>query len=136
MKFDNFSEFKKVISDNTPLPPPPPTPHFPTSLSRLEYENRYVTQPLPIFNSYLFNRIKIIPIYANESSKPISLIKRRIQYLTKALFPRFSRIIIINICVSVGKVSLRFEKDYIHETEYFWSVTIDKTGPILPVYCV
>ena len=25
---------------------------------------------------------------------------------------------------------------YIHEIEYSWSVNIDKTGPILAVYCV
>ena len=47
---------------------------------------------LPIFNSYLFNRIKIVPVYAHESSKPISLIKRRIDYLTKAFFAQFSKI--------------------------------------------
>ena len=40
---------------------------------------------LPIFNSYLFNRIKIVPAYAHVSSKPLFLIKRRIEYLTKAL---------------------------------------------------
>ena len=47
---------------------------------------------LPIFNSYLFNRIKIVSIYAHVSSKPISLIERRIEYLTKALLARFSKI--------------------------------------------
>ena len=46
---------------------------------------------------------KIVPIYAHESSKPISLIKRRIEYLTKALLPRFSKIIIIIFQVSVKK---------------------------------
>ena len=75
----------------------------PTSLSRIAYENRYVTHPLPIFNSYLFNRIKIVPSYAHESSKPISLIKRRIEYLTKALLPRFSKIITIIFQVFFGK---------------------------------
>ena len=75
----------------------------PTSLSRIAYENRYVTHPLPIFNSYLFNRIKIVPIYAHESSKPISLIKRRIEYLTKALLHRFSKIINIIFQVFFGK---------------------------------
>ena len=107
----------------------------PTSLSRIAYENRYVTHPLPIFNSYLFNRIKIVPIYAHESSKPISLIKRRIEYLTKALYARFSKIIMF-FKFLLEKVSRRFENDYIHEIEYSWSVNIDKTGPILAVYCV
>ena len=69
------------------------TPYLPASLSRIAYENRYVTHFWPIFNSYLFNRIKIVPIYAHESSKPISLIKRRIEYSTKALLARFSKII-------------------------------------------
>ena len=80
LKFDNFSEFQNVIKDN---PPPPP----PTSLSCIAYENRFVTHPLLIFSSYLFNGIKIAPIHAHESSKPISLIKRRIKYLTKAPVP-------------------------------------------------
>ena len=39
---------------------------------------------LAIFNSYLFNSIKILLIYAHILSKPISLIKKRIEYLTKA----------------------------------------------------
>ena len=65
---------------------------------------------LPIFNSYLFNRIKIVPIYAHESSKPTSLIKRRIEYLTKALLARF-------VTINVSKFSRRFENDYIHEIE-------------------
>ena len=131
LKFDNFSEFQNFISDNNPLH----RPHFPTSLSRIAYENRYVTHPLPIFNSYLFNRIKIVPIYAHESSKPISLIKRRFEYLTKALLARFSKIIMF-FKFLLEKVSRRFENDYIHEIEYSWSVNIDKTGPILAVYCV
>ena len=107
----------------------------PTSLSRIAYENRYVTHLLPIFNSYLFNRIKIVPIYAHESSKPISLIKRRFEYLTKALLARFSKIIMF-FKFLLEKVSRRFENDYIHEIEYSWSVNIDKTGPILAVICV
>ena len=106
----------------------------PTSSSRIAYENRYVTHPLPIFNSYLFNRIKIVPICARESSKP-SLIKRRIEYLTKALLVRFSKTIMF-FKFLLEKVSRRFENDFIHETEYFWSVNIDKIGPILAVYCV
>ena len=80
-----------------------PRTHPQTSLSRIAYENRFVTHPLSIFSSYLFNRIKIVPIHAHESSKPISLIKRRIEYLTKALLPRFSKIIIIIFQVSVKK---------------------------------
>ena len=107
----------------------------PTSLSRIAYENRYVTHPLPIFNSYLFNRIKIVPIYAHESSKPISLIKRRIEYLTKALLAQFSEIIMF-FQFLLENVSRRFENDFIHEIEYSWSVNIDKKGPILAVYCV
>ena len=34
------------------------------------------------------------------------------------------------------KVSRRFENDFIHEIEYSRLVNIDKTGPILAVYCV
>ena len=111
------------------------SPHSPTLVSRIVYENRYVTHPLPIFISYLFKRIKIVPINARESSKPISLIKRRIEYLTKALYARFSKIIMF-FKFLLEKVSRRFENDYIHEIEYSWSVNIDKTGPILRVYCV
>ena len=107
----------------------------PTSLSRIAYENRYVTYPLPIFNSHLFNRIKIVSIYVHESSKPISLIKRRIDYLFKALLARFSKIIMF-FKFLLGKVSRQFENDFIHGIEYSWSVNIDKTGPILAVCCV
>ena len=57
---------------------------------------RYVTDPLPTFHSYLFYRITIVPIYAHESSKPISLTKRRIEYLTKALLAQFSKIIMFS----------------------------------------
>ena len=110
-------------------------PYPTTSLPRIAYENRYVTHPLPIFNSYLFNRIKIVPIYAHESSKPISLIKRRIEYLTKALLAQFSEIIMF-FQFLLENVSRRFENDFIHEIEYSWSVNIDKKGPILAVYCV
>ena len=111
------------------------TPYPKTSLPRIAYENRYVTHPLPIFNSYLFNRIKIVLIYAHESSKPISLIKRRIEYLTKALLAQFSEIIMF-FQFLLENVSRRFENDFIHEIEYSWSVNIDKKGPILAVYCV
>ena len=126
-----------VIKTSLVITPTPstPNPHTPTSLSRIAYENRYMTHPLPIFNSYLFNRIKIVPIYAHESSKPISLIKRRFEYLTKALLARFSKIIMF-FKFLLEKVSRRFENDYIHEIEYSWSVNIDKTGSILAVYCV
>ena len=111
--------------------------HPPTSLSRIAYENRFVTHPLSIFSSYLFNRIKIVPIHFHESSKPISLIKRRIEYLTKALVPRFSKIIAIIFQVSVGKsFTAIWENNYFYETEYSWSVNIHKTGPIPTVYCV
>ena len=109
------------------------TPYPKTSLPRIAYENRYVTHPLPIFNSYLFNRIKIVPIYAHESSKPISLIKRRIEYLTKALLAWFSKVIMF-FKFPLEKVSRRFENDFIHKFEYSWLVNIDKTGPILAVY--
>ena len=98
----------------------------PTSLSRIAYENRYVTHLLPIFNSYLFNRIKIVPIYAHESSKPISLIKRRIEYLTKAILARFSKIIMF-FKFLLEKASRRFENGFIHEMKCSWSVNIDKT---------
>ena len=84
LKLSNFFDFQNVISDS-PTPP---------SLSRIAYENRYVTYRLPNFNSFLFNRIKIVPIYVHEPSKPISLTKRRIEYLTKLLLPRVSKIII------------------------------------------
>ena len=118
----------------TPPPLPPPYPHTPTT-SHIAYENRYASHPLPIFSSYLLDRIKIVPIYAHESSKPISSIKKRIKYLTKALLARFSKIIMF-FKFLLEKVSRRFENDYIHEIEYSWSVNIDKTGSILAVYCV
>ena len=82
---------QNVISDNPRSHHPPPYPHTPTT-SHIAYENRYASHPLPIFSSYLLDRIKIVPIYAHESSKPISSIKRRIKYLTKALLARFSKI--------------------------------------------
>ena len=102
---------QSVISDNAPNPCPP------TSLSRIAYENRYVTHPLPIINSYLFNRMRIVPIYAHESYKPISLIKRRIDYLTKTLLARFSKIIMF-FKFLLAKVSQRFKNDNIHEIGY------------------
>ena len=89
----------------------------PTSSSRIAYENRYVTHPLPIFNSYLINIIKIVPIYAHESSKPISLVKIRIEYLTQALLARFLKIIRF-FKFLLEKISRRFENDYIHEIGY------------------
>ena len=110
------------------------TPYPKTSLPRIAYENRYVTHPLPIFNSYLFNKIKIVPIYVHVSSNPISLIKRTIEYLTKVLLAWFSKIIIFKFLLK--RVSRQFENDFIHEIEYSWSVNIDKKGPILAVYCV
>ena len=117
------------------LTPSTPSPHTPTSLSRIVYENRYKTHPLSIFNSYLFNRTKIVPIYAHESSKPTSFIKRRIEYSTKALLARFSKIIML-FKFLFEKVSLRFENYYIHEIEHSWSVNTNKTGSILAIYCV
>ena len=86
------------------------------------------------FIPYQFS-IKIVPIYAHESSKPISLIKRRFEYLTKALLARFSKIIMF-FKFLLEKVSRRFENDYIHEIEYSWSVNIVKIGSILAVYSV
>ena len=83
LKFDHFTNY-----------------HHYSPLSRIAYENRYVTHPLPIFNSYLFNRMKIVPIYAHESSKSISLIKRRIEYLTKDFLLDFQRSC---FSISVGK---------------------------------
>ena len=108
--------------------------YLPASLSRIACENRHVTHPLPIFNSCLFSRIKIVPVYAHESSKLISLIKRRIEYLTKVRLARFSKIIMI-FQFLLEKISRRFENDFTHKIEYSWSVSIDKTGPILAVYC-
>ena len=127
LKFDNFSELQNVISDNSPTPQ--------TSLSRIAYKNRYVTHLLPIFNSNLVNGIKIVPTYDHESSKPISLIKRRIDFLTKAFLARFSKIIMFFTFLS-ERVSRSFENDFIHEIEFSWSVNIDKTEPILAVYFV
>ena len=119
------------------LTPSTPSPHTPTSLSRIVYENRYKTHHLSIFNSYLFNRTKIVPIYAHESSKPTSFIKRRIEYSTKALLSiEYCSIFKMFFKFLLEKVSRRFENDYIHEIEYSWSVNIDKTGSILAVYCV
>ena len=108
----NFSDSQNVISDK----PPPPPVQPPTTLSLIVYENRYATHSLPIFNSYLFNRITIVPIYAHESSKPISLIKRRIEYLTKALLARFSKIMFFKFLLE--NVLPRFENDYINEAEH------------------
>ena len=85
LKLDTFSELQNVISDNTYKPQ-----HL---YHALRTKNRYVTHSLPIFYSYLFNRIKIVSIYGHESSKPISLIKRRMKYLPKALLARLSKII-------------------------------------------
>ena len=98
-------------------------------------QNRYVIHLLPIFNSNLFNGIKIVPTYDHESSKPISLIKRRIDFLTKAFLARFSKIIMFFTFLS-ERVSRSFENDFIHEIEFSWSVNIGKTEPILAVYCV
>ena len=50
---------------------------------------------LPIFNPD--NRTKIVLIYANVSSKFISLIKRRIEYLNKALLARFATINVFKV---------------------------------------
>ena len=101
----------------------------PYVITRIAYENRYVTHPLPIFNSnsYLFYRVKIVPIYAHESYKPITLIKRRIEYLTRTLLAQFSKIIMF-FQFLLEKVSRRFDNDLIHEIEYSWSVNIDKTA--------
>ena len=63
-----------------------------------------------------------------------SLIKRRIEYLPKALLARCSKIILFKFLLE--KVSRWFENDYIHEIEYSWSVNMGKTGSILAVYCV
>ena len=71
-----------------------------------------------------------IPTYLTESRLFLSMLKFHLSpCLTKALLARFSK-------VSVFKVSGRFKNDYIHETQHSWSVNINKTGPILAVYCV
>ena len=79
--------------------------------------------------------MKIVSVYAHELSKPISLIKRRIEYLTKALLAQFSKIIMFFKFI-LENVSRRFENDYIHEIEYSLPVNFHKKGPILVVYCV
>ena len=96
LKGYNLSEFPNVISDN----PPPP---YPNDIITQNVRKQMCDSPLTNFSSYLFSRIKIVPIPVHESSKPISLIKRKIEYLTKALLPRFSKIITIVFQVSVGK---------------------------------
>ena len=45
LKFDNFSHFQNVISNNNP-PTPQPLLQPQASLWRITYENRYVTYPL------------------------------------------------------------------------------------------
>ena len=71
-----------------------------------------------------------IPTYLTESRLFLSMLMFHLSpCLTKALLARFSK-------VSVFKVSGRFKNDYIHETQHSWSVNINKTGPILAVYCV
>ena len=52
-----------------------------------------------------------------QSGYPISLIKRRIEHLTKALPAQFPKIVMF-FKFLLGKVSRRFENDFIHETEY------------------
>ena len=42
--------------------------------------------------SYSFNRIMIVPVYTHVSSKLLSSIKRKIEYLTKQPLARFSRV--------------------------------------------
>ena len=70
--------------------------------------------------SFLFNRIKIVPVYAHELSKPISLIKRRIEYLTKALLAQFSKIIMF-FWVSVGKSFLGiWEWNWVFLISKYW----------------
>ena len=80
-----------------------PCPHPPTSLSRIAYENRYVTHPLTIS----------FPTYSTESRLFLSLpmnhlrsylwSKEEFEYLTKAFLPRSSKIITILFQVSVGR---------------------------------
>ena len=130
LKIDNFSEFQNVISDNPT--PPPPSRHPRTLFSRIAHKNRYVTHP---FTNFQFLHIQQNQDCSHQSSEAISLIKRRIEYLTKALLARFSKIIMF-FKFPLEKVSQRFENDYIHDIGFFWPVNIDKTGPILAVYCV
>ena len=130
LKFNNFSEFQSVIGNSpcsTTLPPPPPSPtqrHYPALRTKID-----MWPPLTNFQ-FLFiqqnqDRFYLCP-WTHESSKSISLIKRRIEYLTKALFALFSKIIIF-FQFLLENVSLRVENDYIHEIEYFWSVNVDIT---------
>ena len=68
---------QNAINDN-------PLPHSSLNVIIIHcVRNRYITHPLPIFNFYLFNRIKIAPIYALEPSKPISFIKRKLSIQLK-----------------------------------------------------
>ena len=82
---------------------------------------------LPIFNSYLLNRIRILLIYAHVLPKPIPLIKKRIEYLTKALLIPFywqfltknSGFCLINTLVrkfySLSKKEVKWKKH-----KFFW----------------
>ena len=125
-----FLNFKAslVIALAPPLsPPPPPSPtqrHYPALRTKID-----MWPPLTNFQ-FLFiqqnqDRFYLCP-WTHELSKSISLIKKRIEYLTKALFALFSKIIMF-FQFLLEKVSLRFENDYIQEIEYSWLVNIDIT---------
>ena len=112
-----------LVIDPAPTPSPqPPTVAPPTSKIDM-------LPPLTNFQLLFIqqnqNRFYLCP-WTHESSKPISLIKRRIEYVTKALFALFSKIIIF-FQFLLENVSPRFENDYIHEIEYSWSVNADIT---------
>ena len=116
--FLNFKASLVIAPAPPPSPPPSPSPtqrHYPALRTKID-----MWPPLTNSNSYLFNRIKIVSIYAHE---PMNYL---FEYLTKALFALFWKIITF-FQFLLEKVSLRFENDYIHEIEYSWLVNIDIT---------
>ena len=84
----------------TPPPAPPPT-----------YPQRHYHALRTKVDMVDMWRIKIAPIYDNESSKPIYLIKNRIKYLTKPLLAWYPKIIVF-FKFLLENVSRRFENDY------------------------
>ena len=110
LKFDNFSELQNVITDN----PPTSQRHYHALRTKIDM---WLTP-------YQFS----IPTYSTESrlflSMPmnhLSPYKRRIEYLTKSLLRRFSKIMLSFLKFLLEKVSLQFENGYIHESECTWS---------------
>ena len=125
--FLNFKASLVIALAPSPSPPPPPSPtqrHYPALRTKID-----MWPPLTNFQ-FLFiqqnqDRFYLCP-WTHELFKSISLIKKRIEYLTKALFALFSKIIMF-FQFLLEKVSLWFENGYIHEIEYSWLVNIDIT---------